>query len=339
MATKRVLIADDDANIVTALNLRCEQLGLEVRNSADAMSTLNMIHSDPPDLIVLDVNMPGGNGLSVCEMLASDRKLPPIPVVMLTGRSDQETIDKCKQLGAYYVLKGPELWNRLQPIVHDLLGIEPEAVEPEAPELDRVASRQRRTRAPSPRALIVDDDPAISKALEIKLAPHGIAVLRAFNGMQGFWTALRDQPDVIIVDYVMPDGNGAYLVRRLKEHPLTKHVPVIVLTGQSVSGEKDFALERTMYNLGVASFFTKPLDFDILLGELRNQLRRARQSVAASDLLAPDGHYSYRDFLQQSWGRGTVRPGRSARPPGKHGPHAAQEARAELPDEIACPVI
>ncbi|MBI3464624.1 MAG: response regulator [Planctomycetes bacterium] len=126
----------------------------------------------------------------------------------------------------------------------------------------------------------MDDDPGISKALGIRLRAYGVEVDRAFNGMQGYWMALKRRPDVIVADYMMPEGQGNYLLERLKNHPLTKNIPVIVLTGRTVEGRKDGAIERLMLDLGAVRLLTKPVDFEVLLAELR----RFIELPAAADM-------------------------------------------------------
>ncbi len=130
MRAKSVLIADDDAMLVRVLTVRCRHLGLEVRKASDAMQALVMIHKDPPDLIIMDVSMPAGDGLSACKMLASDSRLQEIPVIILTGRSDEQIREQVGGMGAHYVLKSPDCWQEIKPLVNRLLNLEPEpAVE------------------------------------------------------------------------------------------------------------------------------------------------------------------------------------------------------------------
>lgn len=124
MATHSVLIADDDADVLTALTLRCEQLGLDVRLAGDAMSALTMFRARPPNLLIIDVNMPGGNGLSVCEMLTSDTRQPTVPYIVLTGRGDRDTIARCQDAGAHYVRKGGDVWEHVKPILREALGLQ-----------------------------------------------------------------------------------------------------------------------------------------------------------------------------------------------------------------------
>jgi CheY-like chemotaxis protein len=127
---KSVLIADDDHALVQALALRVQGLGLRVQVAHDALSALNAVHASPPNLIILDVNMPAGSGLSVCEMLASDAHLSTIPVIILTGREDPVTIRRCHDLLAYYVLKCPDVWRRIEPVLHELLDLLPAPSSP-----------------------------------------------------------------------------------------------------------------------------------------------------------------------------------------------------------------
>jgi len=122
MMAKSVLIADDDADILTALTLRLEEMGMHVRIANDATAALMMVHLDPPSVLIMDINMPGGNGLSVCEMLNTDPRRHNIPAIVLTGRTDAETITRCEQAGVHYVAKGGDVWKRVQPILGTILG-------------------------------------------------------------------------------------------------------------------------------------------------------------------------------------------------------------------------
>jgi len=119
-APKTILIADDDRDLVNALACRCRRLGFQVLVAHDAFMALLLAKSQSPNMICLDVEMPGGSGLSVCEMLGSDDGRQ-VPIAILTGRNDPETIIRCHSMCAYYVEKCPDLWSRLEPLVKELL--------------------------------------------------------------------------------------------------------------------------------------------------------------------------------------------------------------------------
>jgi DNA-binding response OmpR family regulator len=118
-----------------------------------------------------------------------------------------------------------------------------------------------------PWVLCIDDDSDFSFTLKMRLERQGVDVLRAYAGMEGYRYAFTSEAQAIILDFELPNGNGDYVLGRLKENPVTKDIPVIVLTGR-----KDKALERRMYALGATSFFTKPYDWTGLWAELQRHL-------------------------------------------------------------------
>lgn len=124
-----------------------------------------------------------------------------------------------------------------------------------------------------PKVLVVDDDRQFVDAIAIALLAHGIEVLRAFSGAQGFKLARDGHPDAIITDYAMPDGSGEYLLGRLKDAEATRDIPVVVLTAFTRDGAKDSALERELVGrLGAVSYLVKPIGLDALVAELAGVL-------------------------------------------------------------------
>jgi DNA-binding response OmpR family regulator len=129
--------------------------------------------------------------------------------------------------------------------------------------VETVARGEASSTTSTPWVLCIDDDQDLSRSLQLRLEAHGVAVVRASGGMEGYRYAFRYPADAIILDYNLPDGRGDYVLRRLKENPATKDLPVIVLTGVT-----DHSVERTLRNLGAAGYFTKPIVFPQLLAEL-----------------------------------------------------------------------
>ncbi len=107
--------------------------------------------------------------------------------------------------------------------------------------------------------LSVDDDPNISKAIQCRFQAYGITVIRAFHGEQGIWLAAREKPDLVITDLVMPLGGGEDVVGCLKSMPETRHIPVLVLTGQP-NGH----MRRQLRDLGADGYLSKPIEFEKL---------------------------------------------------------------------------
>ena|ERR1700676_4153182 len=121
MNDKNVLLVDDDPALVEVLELRCRAIGLQTRTAHNALAALQQACREPPDVICLDVEMPGGNGLNACELLAGEPRLANVPVIVLTGKTDCDTIRRCHDVCAYYVPKCGDLWGRIEPLLRELL--------------------------------------------------------------------------------------------------------------------------------------------------------------------------------------------------------------------------
>ena len=127
MALKKIMIADDDPSLCRLLTVRCENLGLSVMTAPDAMQALVMIHKNMPVMIVMDISMPAGHGLSACEMLANDPRLAKIPVVVFSGSACPDDMDRCSAMNVDFVQKNPDSWPMLQEIICAKLNISPDA--------------------------------------------------------------------------------------------------------------------------------------------------------------------------------------------------------------------
>lgn len=273
MRGKTVLIADDDADFLTVLAQRCKALGLSVHVATDGLAALAILAREEPDLLILDLDMPAVGGLAVAEKLLGDPTLRPIPVIFCTGLSDPATIERCKALGAHYVIKGADAWPTLKAIIGRLLAMPDDAAEAAGATPLPAAAAPEAPPAALPKVLFVDDDADLRRVMQIRLRACGVDVHVVASAMQALWIAMKEQPDVIITDYNMPEGSGQYLIGRLKGTPSLKDVPVIMLTGASAGVNRDFALERRFRGeYGAAAFLSKPVDLDILLGALAEHI-------------------------------------------------------------------
>jgi len=258
---KTVVIADDDKIILDYLALRCRHLGLRVETASDGLRAVLKVSKERPDLLILDLTLPDVEGFKVVERLA-DPKFPPVPVIILTGRSDDAAKQRCEDLSVYYVHKGSETWADIEPLIYEILISRP--VEPKA---------EAQQPAVMPRVLVVDDNPVILSALTQRLQKYQVNVIQASGGTQGFLLALRNKPDLIITDYNMEEGSGHYLLSRIKSSPSTQHIPVIVYTGTPLSKGEEFAVQRDLLGRGQAvAFVTKANDQTDLMAEIRKHI-------------------------------------------------------------------
>ena len=117
----KVLLADDDRQLCQLLNAALRQHGWEVILAFDAAQALVMAKNGTPDVIVLDINMPGGTGIGALEKLSMNMKTSMIPILILSGSQDPIIEDKAKALGAVGYIHKPvdieELNQYLQKII------------------------------------------------------------------------------------------------------------------------------------------------------------------------------------------------------------------------------
>jgi len=104
---KRILIVDDERDIVKALTIRLQRAGYEVVTAFDGAQGIFMAHKESPDLIILDIRMPAGNGFSVAEKLKESTNTLTIPVIFLTGSPEKNSEERAMALGARFYVKKP----------------------------------------------------------------------------------------------------------------------------------------------------------------------------------------------------------------------------------------
>jgi DNA-binding response OmpR family regulator len=104
---KKILIVDDERDIVKALMIRLQGAGYEVVTAFDGAQGVFMAHKEKPDLIILDIRMPAGNGFSVAQRLKRSVHTFTIPVIFLTGSPEKNSEEKAMALGARFYIKKP----------------------------------------------------------------------------------------------------------------------------------------------------------------------------------------------------------------------------------------
>jgi len=123
--------------------------------------------------------------------------------------------------------------------------------------------------------LIVNDEKDTLFILERGLAARGYSVITADNGYDAIILAKSKRPDLIVLDILMPDMDGAAVAAKLKENPATKNIPVIFLT--CLLSKKDAGDEKGHVIAGHV-FIAKPYDIEELLTQIEASLRRENVS-------------------------------------------------------------
>jgi DNA-binding response OmpR family regulator len=124
---KKILIVDDERDIVKALMIRLQGAGYEVVTAFDGAQAIFVAHKEKPDLILLDIRMPAGNGFSVAEKLKHSVNTLSIPVIFLTGSPERNAEERAMTLGARFYIKKPYDPEELLDAIKRALEKEPES--------------------------------------------------------------------------------------------------------------------------------------------------------------------------------------------------------------------
>jgi DNA-binding response OmpR family regulator len=119
---KHVLIADDEANIVISLEFLMKREGHRVTVARDGEAALAAIRAEPPDLVLLDVMMPGKSGFEVCQAVRADESLAGVKILMLSAKGRDTDLAKGSALGADAYMTKPFSTRELADKVRELLG-------------------------------------------------------------------------------------------------------------------------------------------------------------------------------------------------------------------------
>lgn len=124
--TQRVLVVEDEPNIVESLNFLMKQEGFDVKIAQDGTTALRIMESDVPDLVVLDVMLPRRDGYDVCKAIRANHKLAGVRILMLSAKGRELDRRKGLELGADDYMTKPFSTRDLVGRVRALLGLPPE---------------------------------------------------------------------------------------------------------------------------------------------------------------------------------------------------------------------
>lgn len=111
--------------------------------------------------------------------------------------------------------------------------------------------------------LFIDDEPGYTRAMTYALEKEGYEVISAANGLQALIKAQKGNPDLIILDVMLPGIDGFEVCSRLRNDPQTSHIPIIMVSAKGQDSDKSTGLK-----VGALDYLTKPVDNSALLGKI-----------------------------------------------------------------------
>jgi two-component system, cell cycle response regulator len=245
--SRTVLIVDDSATLRRAIAIELAPLNFRVVEAADGAQGIAKAREVTPDLITLDIKMPGLSGYDVCEELKLYDETIGIPIIMISSSpSDQERLESLATGAVEYFVK-PFAKGALAEFVVDLL------------------SRLEQNRDKS--VYCIDENRGIRAMLGRLLSNHGYRS-RVFSDSAELQEALRSEPcDLLVLDLNMKDRAGIDLLHTVRRQPTLDLVPILALTASGARKDLPIAFRG-----GANEFLRKPFFVEELLARVENQL-------------------------------------------------------------------
>ncbi|MCL2261433.1 MAG: response regulator [Fibromonadales bacterium] len=248
-STQRKIIYVDDVNFsLLSVKSRFKDR-YEIYPAQSVFKLFEILENFKPDLILLDINMPGLNGYDAIKKLKTDERYADIPVIFLTARGDNESEDDGIKLGAADYVRKPFSDAELVERIESLFNQDPSKKKVELPKI-----------------IYVDDVNYNLLSVKSRLKTHydiypAQSVPRLFEVLENI------KPNLILLDIEMPDTNGFTAIKKLKADERYADIPVIFLTARD---DKDSVLDSI--KLGAVDYVRKPFSDAELIRRIEFQL-------------------------------------------------------------------
>jgi len=261
-----VLIVDDSLTVRTDLGDALEVAGFRAMPCASIAEARTALRSHTIALAILDVRLPDGDGIELLEQIRRDHTLAALPVLMLSSEAGIKDRVRGRRMGANDYVGKPYDTVHVIARVRQLIG--------GPPVRDLV--------------LIVDDDPLFRTDLGAALTAAGFAVATAAGGAEGLQLAASSRPTAIVVAAIMPDVDGASVIRRLRLDSSLRTTPCLLTTPplQKSTAEAKEGEVRAL-EAGADGFVRKD-DLGVVIARVRALLRSSSSiRIDAGSLLTP----------------------------------------------------
>jgi DNA-binding NtrC family response regulator len=288
----KLLLVDDEEDYVRTMAERMEMRDVGSRVALNGEEALRMVQEDAPDVMVLDLRMPGIDGMAVLERVKKTH--PHIQVIILTGHGSDREEREARQLGAFEYLQKPADTVRLLATVRSAWKKSLEFLQQSRDKFDRAmtaaafaeggltaAARDHLVEpqdadeagpaetepAHTPggtalKVLYVDDEEDFVRTMAERMEMRALGGEVALSGEAALHMIEGDVPDVMVLDLRMPGLDGLEVLRRVKAtYP---QVEVIVMTGRGTDQDEEEAKK-----LGAFAYLTKPVDINELMETVR----------------------------------------------------------------------
>jgi len=266
---RQLLVIEDDETEQLSVEALIGGDDIQITKAGSGKEALELLRSRKFDCAILDLKLPDISGFDLLGEIQADERLRDVPIVVFTGRelsADEES--ELRRRAKSIVLKGVQSPERLLDetalFLHRQVSKLPEAKQ-------RMIEKLHDSDEPlrDRKVLVVDDDVRNIFALNSLLERHGMNVITATNGHDAI-RLLDSNPDLslILMDVMMPEMDGYETMRRIRENPEFRRLPIISLTAKAMKGDREKCLQA-----GASDYVAKPVNTEQLLSLVRMWLQ------------------------------------------------------------------
>ena len=285
-----VVVVDDDTEFSDLVKMFLEANNYRSVVVNNPAAVLDVLRSEEPDVLLLDIMMPGKDGFAIMEEMQESVATANIPIIVLSGLR----LENYQERG---ILTGlPEIVARDLPGDLLLKLIDEQTSRASSAEPAPGAEPQKAAR---PRVLMADDQTELLYLMKEMIEYAGFEVVTATDGVEAMKAVFETNPDIIVLDYNMPRKNGLEVASDLKNNPLFAHIPIMIVTAY---GEKHAKLKGL--SMGIDDYLIKPVDADELVARIRMILKRNKQVLDTNPLSKLPGNPSIQARVEREIAKG-----------------------------------
>lgn len=244
MNKQKILIIEDEKVLLKVIAKKLEVENYQVQTAMDGQEGLEKIKENAPDLILLDILMPRVDGFEVLENLNKNSELAKIPVIIISNSGQPVEIERAMSLGVKdYLIKAEFDPEEVVAKVKNVLGKTKEK-----------NSGNGKGPEGSKNILIIEDDQLLRSLCGKKFLMEGFNVDMAIDSQQGLDKIIKNKPDMVLLDLVLPGMSGFEILKTVKSNPDKKiaDTPIIILS--NLGQESDIQKGK---DLGAADYLIK----------------------------------------------------------------------------------
>ena len=229
---KVIVLIEDEEVMVNLLVSKLEKAGYIVKTALDGVSGLDLVRSEKPNLVLLDMMLPRLNGFGILEKLNEEKIIPGLPIIIISNSGQPIEIDRALKFGVNdYLIKVNFDPNELVSKVGRLFVIQENQKKIEHSTVGGV------------KVLIIEDDIFLVELLERKFELEHFKTYRATDVDQARAIVTSEAIDIVLLDIVLPGVDGFSFLRELKSSETWKKIPVIIISNLSQPEEMKKGLD------------------------------------------------------------------------------------------------